>query len=115
MPEDVTLYLQEALLKAVPHRRRFLLFGERCIPAPPVDSARILLASIGLVAGAEWPERTVGLLRVASGFEVMDLVERRASHVEARMSETESVAPNYKLWVVADIGEAAISAVGGRQ
>ena len=106
---DVTQYLQEGLFRLVPHRRRFLLFGEQCTPGSVVDASCILSASIGVVAGAEWPERTTDLLRVAPGFEVADVVERRAGRVEARMNDAKSVARQYKLWLVADIGEAAVS------
>ena len=46
--------------------------------------------------------------RALPGLRIED-IERRAGRVEARMNDAKSVARQYKLWLVADIGEAAVS------
>jgi len=100
---DVTQYLQAVLFRLVPHRRRFLIVGAKFIPVQVVASARILLASIGLTAGSTWRQRTLGFLQVTPGFEVMDVVHRRAQSVEESMRAAKSIAWPLRLWLVAGI------------
>ncbi len=105
---DVSRYLQTGLFQFGPvatRRQFFNLFGQQFVPATVVGASCILSASISLVAGSQWPERTASLLRVAPGHEVEDVIRTRVARVETRMKRAESIPHHLRLWVVADVGD----------
>ncbi len=102
---DVGEYLQTGLFESGPvltRRQFFNLFGQKFVPSATVGASCILSASIGMAAGSQWPERASGLLLVAPGAELTDVVKTRANRVDSRIEGAESVPLRRKLWVVAD-------------
>ena len=54
---DVVGTMLSLLFENVPRKRTFFIFGEARVPAATVIAAQVVISSVGLAAGASWPER----------------------------------------------------------
>ncbi len=106
---DISNYLQRGLFVSGPvtTKRQFLnLFGQQLVPGIAVEASAVVAASIGVVAGASWPDRTRRLLVVAPGFDLSDVVRNVAQQVRTGLQATGPVPQD--LWAVANVDKKSL-------
>jgi len=106
---DISNYLQRGLFVSGPvtTKRQFLnLFGQQLVPGIAVEASAVVAASIGVVAGASWPDRTRRLLVVAPGFDLSDVVRNVAQQVRTGLQATGPVPQD--LWAVPNVDKKSL-------
>ncbi len=117
MPRDPTLTFDvvgtmvSLLFESVPRKRAFLIFGEERVPVGVVIAAQVVISSVGLAAGASWPERAKRFLNVREGSGRDEVVENVSRTVEAELQFSEAAASALRLWGVAGVEDSMIATI----